>query len=132
MVRDPRTTYHQMDLYSMSPPKRVVMLYTYLLSYLRQARAFLEVGETEKKQNKLFKALDATEILLSALDEDKGGEIARHLASIYTYFLKRIIHIDLHSDLEALDQIITMVDRLHNTWVEAAQTVEPSRTAAAI
>lgn len=124
MPPTPHATYQQMDVYSMTPPKRVVALYTHLLSNLRQARRFLSLGDVENRQAKLFKAMDATEILLSALDEERGGPIARPLTSLYVYFLQQIIHIDMRADLEALDRLIAMVETLHRTWTEAAVLVE--------
>jgi len=128
MTPNPHATYQQMDVYSMTAPKRVVALYTHLVSNLRQARTFLQLGEIEKRQAKLFKAMDATEILLSALDEEQGGEIAAHLTSIYIFFLQQIVHIDVKQDLAALDRLITMVEALHQSWSEAAVMVESNES----
>jgi len=121
-----------MDVFAMSPARRVVFLYTQLVANLRQARAFLEEGKIEERQSRLFKALDIVEILLSALDtEEPRSELTPSLSAIYVYFLRELVEVDIRNDGASLDRLIRMAESLLEAWTGAANDVGATMAPAA-
>lgn len=132
MSRSARTAYQHMDVFAMSPARRVVFLYTQLVANLRQARAFLEEGKIEERQSRLFKALDIVEILLSALDtEEPRSELTPSLSAIYVYFLRELVEVDIRNDGASLDRLIRMAESLLEAWTGAANDVGATMAPAA-
>ncbi|MEO5800786.1 MAG: flagellar export chaperone FliS [Gemmatimonadales bacterium] len=123
--------YREMEVLSMSPAQRVVLLYHHLLVNLRQARAHMERGEIEARGNRLLRAEEIVHELAVSLDHEAGGEIAGRLAALYAWLLGEFAAVHLHPDSERLDSAVRVISELHEAWTAvAAQAVEPSATAA--
>ena len=124
--RDQGTTYLETEIVS-SPPERLVpLLYQHLLVNLRKAVIHIETGDAEGKSETLSKASAIVFELMSALDMEQGGDIAHRLASLYTYFAKRISEAGRTLDASILEEIIELVASLHESWVDAVRQVEPA------
>jgi flagellar protein FliS len=105
----------------MTPARRVVFLYGLLLGQLNQAKHNLAAGNHEARNRNLTKASEVVNELLVSLDRAAGGEVAENLAALYAFFLKELLHIDIHRDSIRLNRIIALVSSLHETWSEAEQ-----------
>ncbi len=75
----------------------------------------------------LGRASDIVFELLSALDREKGGELASRLAALYGYFISEISQIGRTLDQERLARLISIVASLHTSWIEAAKQVAAGR-----
>lgn len=117
----------------LSRPKEwlVPLLFEHLLANLSRARACMETGELEGKVERLAKANQIVLELAASLDREKGGEIAEHLAMLYTFFATTIVDVGRGGDVALLGRLITMVGELHEAWVAAAEQVAPRARAAA-
>lgn len=124
MTRNGLATYQQMDVLSMSPARRVVFLYTHLVANLRQARQAFEDQDIARRSERLAKAREIVEELLLALDREAGGPIADQLASLYAFFIREILQVDIKRDRAALDPLIRMATSLLEAWRGAAEQVE--------
>jgi len=116
--------YHALEIESMSPAKRIVYLYGFLLGQLNQAQRHIAEGEHEARNKKLMKAQDVVHELLVSLNREEGGEIANNLAAIYGYWLKELLHIDVNDDAARLERLKALVSAMHQTWTEAAESYD--------
>jgi len=124
--------YQQNDVFSMSPARRVVFLYGQALAGLRQAGRHLERGEIESRSRCLTRAREILGELLTTLDFEQGGDIARNLAGLYAWFMSETVEIDFKPDPARLERMTLMVAELHAAWDQAAQQVaEPAPSMAA-
>jgi flagellar protein FliS len=57
--------------------------------------------------------------LLTALDKDKGGEIAVNLERLYVFFLEQLGEANVKKDVKPLLEIKPLVIDLRNTWEQA-------------
>ncbi|TDO16764.1 MULTISPECIES: flagellar export chaperone FliS [Halomonas] len=102
---------------SASPHQLIVMLFDGALAAIRTARIHLQDGNSPSKGQAISKALDIVNNgLLAALDEERGGEIAERLASLYDYVSRLLLSANLHNDLESLGQAEALLDNIASAW----------------
>ena len=121
--------YQTLDIQSMSPARRVVFLYSFILGQLRQAKHNIAAEDSDPRNACLGKAQDGVNELLIALDRDRGGQFADRMASLYAYFLKELMALSMKPNIERLDRLISMVESLHDAWCVAANAVTHSESA---
>jgi flagellar secretion chaperone FliS len=116
--------YQQVDVLTMSPAQRVLLLYNHLLVNLRQAKAALAARDIAGRSTRVAKALDVLNELVFSLDRENGGALAERLAAIYVYLLGEITRADREQDAARLDRVIELCASLQEAWAEVAkQTV---------
>jgi flagellar protein FliS len=118
------TRYREMEVMTMSPARRIVLLYAQLLGSLRRARIHFDRKEIEQRTERLLLAQEIIHELASSLDRSAGGELAERLASLYTWLATEITSIQQRQDLGALDRVIGIVSELHEAWEGAANQVQ--------
>ena len=119
------TAYLEADI--MSRPKEwlIPLLYEHLLSSLRRAAIQIEASDFVGKAQSLDKASAIVLELSSALDREKGGEVAQGMSSLYAFFVTEIMQIGLRSDLVRLRKLSEIVAELLDAWTQAAEQVSP-------
>lgn len=123
--------YQEMEVATMTAPRRVVYLYAMLSGTLSAAARHLAEGEIEARYNRLVKAQDITLELLTTLDRGAGGDIATNLASLYAYWYTELSGINVKPDASRLNRVRLLVDDLHQGWLGAAESVDALEPAAA-
>jgi flagellar secretion chaperone FliS len=116
--------YQQVDVFTMTPERRVLLLYGHLLLNLRQARSALAAGDILARSVRTAKALDVLNELLFSLDREQGGQLAERLAGIYVYLIGETTRADRERDASRLDPVIEISASLQEAWVSAARAVE--------
>jgi flagellar protein FliS len=111
------------DVLSANPHKLISMLLEGALSSVSAARTHMIAGEIEEKSNAITKAMNIiTEGLKGSLDLRKGGELAIHLYSLYSYMSGRLFLANLKNQPEFLDEVITLLGEIHSAWVQIDPT----------
>ncbi len=100
----------------------LLMLYEGALSAVRIAK----IGITEKnprlKGENISRVLAILTELHCALDLEKGGDLAKNLAALYPYMIKRLTHANIKNDPEALEEVDRLLGELHEGFKAAAKT----------
>lgn len=65
-----------------------------------------------RKGNSIQKALDISNELRAALDFEKGGEIARNLDGLYSFWTQHVIKADPNKDTRSPDQVASMLEEI--------------------
>jgi flagellar protein FliS len=100
-----------------SPHKLILMLYDGLLKQVRLAKASLQKREVGPKAAAISKAMNIIDQgLRGGLNLEKGGEIAAQLAALYEYSERRLLHANLHDDIAALDEVVSLIEPLRAAW----------------
>jgi flagellar protein FliS len=50
------------------------------------------------------------------LDLDKGGDLANNLNELYSYVTRRLIHVNARNDLDALQEVYTLMNEIRQAW----------------
>jgi flagellar protein FliS len=105
------------DALSASPHKLISMLLDGAMSSISAARKHMLAGEIEAKSNAITKAMNIiSEGLKGSLDLRKGGEIAIHLYSLYSYMSGRLFLANLKNQPELLDEVTTLLGQIEDAW----------------
>jgi flagellar protein FliS len=114
------SAYRQARVLGSSREQLVVLLYDHLLVCLRRAAMQIRAGDTEGRANSLERASDIVFELVSALDRERGGEIASRLAALYAYFIGEISGIARKPEVPRVERLTALVASLHESWSKAA------------
>ena len=104
----------------------IQMLFDGLLESLSAARGHIQHGASAEKSKALGRASRIVLGLQGALDFTQGGELASNLNELYSYVTKRIFHINVRNDLEALDEIYGLMSEIREAWNEVPALVPAS------
>ncbi len=100
-----------------SPIELIVLVYKRLIDNLRLAQKAME--ENREDAEYISKSMDLIQKgLLAALDHEKGGEIAKNLASLYDWSIREILKARLRRSPEILTGVIEVIRNLEAAWVE--------------
>jgi len=104
----------------------IVMLYDELARYLDEALHTLEMGEPvktlpsniERFGRSVVKAQEIISELMVSLDFDRGGEIAKNLFSLYTWFNRELIEANISHDAHRISNVRNFTYELKGAWLE--------------
>ena len=113
--------YLETGILSSTPEQLVPTIYEHLLLHLRRGGLHIRKRNIEAKFESLSRAHALVAELLSSLDFEAGGELARRLASLYAYWMKEIVVCGRDLDSVRLESLVQMVASLHESWEEAAR-----------
>ena len=124
--------YKRVDVETSSQGKLIVMLFNGAIQRAEEAKRQLSKGRTEGVHNNLLRAQDIVAELRNALDMKVA--IAKQLDRIYEYFQHLLIKANIRKDSAPLEEVITHLTAMRNTWQEAfanAATQEAGESKAA-
>lgn len=118
MNRNGVDAYRQTNVMTADARKLVIICYEGAITNLKLAKEKYLSGEYETKAKALQKVVDVIDELSCALDFEKGGQIAQNLRALYNYMRRRILEGDVNRDVEALDEVSSMLKELKDAWEE--------------
>lgn len=110
--------YVRSQVETASQTQLVLMLYDGAIRFLSVGRERMISGKIEEKNRYLVKAQRVISELLSALDREKGGEVASNLHRLYAYMLQRVVEANLHDKPEVIVEVIDLLRELRTSWEE--------------
>ncbi len=99
-----------------SPHQLVVMLLNGLLDELTCAKGHISARRYERKAESISKCIDMLNALTSALDYERGGELALRLAGLYDYCVYRLYSASNQLSIEQLDEVDAILCNLLQGW----------------
>ena len=75
----------------------------------------------EKKIHYISKCIAIIEELLSSLNIELGGDIAKNLQSLYMYMLKELVIANVRNDKEKIRHIEYLLSELRSAWKQIQQ-----------
>ena len=107
---------------SADPHQLIVMLFDGAQAAIRAARIHMQAGHTAEKGKSISKALDIINNgLVAALDQEKGGDIAERLASLYDYISRLLLAANLRNDEDSLNKAERLLEDIASAWREIGQ-----------
>jgi flagellar protein FliS len=96
----------------------VIILYDMLLCYLHESKENLLVGREGDFSESIRKARGCVNELMMSLNLEY--ELASNLMQLYCYSIRRLAHIQLRHDEEAISQLEHMIGNLADAYTQAA------------
>ena len=104
----------------------IQMLFDGLIESMSAAKGHILHKNLEDKGKSIARASRIVLGLQGALDFNQGGDLANNLNELYSYVTKRIFHINVRNDLEALDEIYGLMSEIREAWNEVPALVPAS------
>lgn len=118
---NPQAAYRQVAVETASPEKLLIMLYTGVVKFLRQAEKALKDQDFEEAHNKLSGVQDIIIELNLTLDMERGGEIAVNLRELYIFYYQLVIQANLKKDAALLEPVIQFFESFRDVWIETVK-----------
>jgi len=117
-------TYKETKIKTAGQGQLIVMLYDEAVKQLTQAGELLKLNETDKKDpgriEKVSKAVMKTEEIITelmvSLDFEQGGDIAKNLFALYTWFNRELLEANISQNAHRILTVRDMLTELRNTW----------------
>lgn len=122
--------YREMEIQSATRGQLVVLLFDYLLSHLARASYLHGSPDLAARSDALDAARTALTELLVALDREKGGDLATHLAAIYSFLLGELSLIGVRPDAAKLERVMRILQQLREAFAHAVQVAPQSAAVA--
>lgn len=112
--------YQQSDLAiqaaAANPHQLVLMLFNGLMDELVRAKSHIVAKRYERKVQSINKCIDILNALTSALDYEKGGELALSLANLYDYCVYRLYDASHKLSVEYIVEVENILGNLQEGW----------------
>ena len=112
--------YKNMEINTAGPFELILILYRGAIDNLKRARLHFDQDNIEQRVQCINRAVGMIGELQSALDFERGKEIASHLGRLYSYMQGRLIDANLKRQPEAVDEVAKLLEILRSAW-EGAQ-----------
>ncbi|MEO6444243.1 MAG: flagellar export chaperone FliS [Gemmatimonadaceae bacterium] len=114
--------YREAEVLSASPARLVVIVFEYLMVNLRRAALLSGSTDVANRSQALERARAALTELLVTLNREHGGDMASHLASLYTFMLAELSVLGVKPDPARLDALTALAAELHSAFDHIAQS----------
>jgi len=133
MVSDVRDAYLESKLTAADPIELVRMLYEGAIQSIGEARRQLNAGDIRARSGAITKAAGILAELVSSLDHERGGEIAKRLNCLYDYMLQRLADANREQVEAPLIEVAGLLASLDQAWagIVPARPVAPVASYAA-
>lgn len=121
--------YRRQAVATATPAQLVLMMYDAAIMGIARATAATERGVDgiETVNRELQRAQDIVTELLVTLDLERGGQVAKSMASLYDFCLDRLIRANIRKDMTLLEPASTVLKELRDAWeVACCQPAMPT------
>ena len=120
------STYKETRIKTASQGQLILMLYDEAIKNLDRGLELLSLNTGEKKNpgniEKISKSILKTQEIITeltvSLDFEQGGEIAKNLFSLYTWFNKELLESNIQQDIRRIISVRNLLSELRSAWVE--------------
>ena len=124
------STYKETRIKTASQGQLIIMLYNEAVRQLDQAMDLIRLNDSGKKDPSkiegISKAIVKTQEIVSelmvSLDFEQGGDIAKNLFSLYTWFNRELMGANIDQDARRLSTVREHIDTLRTAWQEVVVT----------
>ena len=110
--------YMNNQVMSASRKKLLIMLYDGAIKNLKIAEIAIDEKNIEKTNSNLTKTQAILAELMSSLDFNSGGEIARNLYQLYEYMYNKLVKANINKDKDAVSEVRNFIEELRETWMQ--------------
>ena len=94
----------------------IQMLFDGLIASLSDAEGHFERKDIKGKNESIGKANKIIISLQSALDFEKGKELAQNLSELYDYCIRRLLKANIRNDVEGIVEVKGLMKEISDAW----------------
>ncbi|MDR2160423.1 MAG: flagellar export chaperone FliS [Treponema sp.] len=117
------STYRETRIKTASQGQLIIMLYDEAIKSLDRGLELLDrhnrkkdPSNIEKIGKSVMKAQEIITELMVSLDFEQGGEIAKNLFSLYTWFNQELLEANIRLDMRRITVVRDMLNDLRGAW----------------
>lgn len=129
MPRNAHNTYLESRILSADPVELVCLMYQTAVSEVREARRHLQDKDIRARSKSITKVHNILSELTTVLDHKCDGQIARNLAQLYDYMMRRITEANFKQIDEPLAEVLGLLTTLKEGWDGIRQQTKPAAPA---
>lgn len=115
---------YQKNKYETASPHRLILfLYEGAIRFGLQSVKAIEEADIKASHTYITKTQEVLYELIACLDLKQGGEIASNLHSLYMYMINRLLHANVHRDVDSIQEVITILRDIKSAWEEIGKEV---------
>lgn len=130
MAKTATEKYQTQQIMTASPAQLVAMLFEKAIHCLNEAIRAIEAGDIQARWKANSRAMEIINHLLTTLDMDKGGDIAKNLDQIYRFMLARLPEVDMNNNPAPARDVIGLLEPLRRSWQAVANQGNPKQATA--
>lgn len=127
MTNNPYTKIKSNSILTASPQELTLMLYDGAIKFGNQAKVALNDGDIEKAHKLNLKVQDIINEFQATLNTDY--EVSKGMELMYDYILRRLRDANMAKDVEILEEALSFIREMRNTWKEAMQIAKGAQPA---
>jgi flagellar protein FliS len=120
------STYRETRIKTASQGQLIIMLYDEALKQLDRGLELLSLnadgkknpGNIEKISKSILKVQEIITELTVSLDFEQGGDIAKNLFALYTWFNRELLEANIHQDTRRITAVRNQIQELKSAWAE--------------
>jgi len=112
--------YQRNKVLTASPAELTLMLYEGAIKFCNIAIMGVESNDVEKAHNNIIKVQKIIEEFQSTLDHKYP--VAQDFDNVYNYLLRRLIEANMSKDKAILEEVLTHLRTMRDTWKEVMMT----------
>jgi len=124
------TQYMRTQVLTASKEQLMLMLYDGLLRFLEQAKVKIDEKNIEGSYDLLIRSKRILTELICGLDFNVDQLLCQRLESLYNYCYRRLIVANIKKDKKAIDEVVTLLGPLRDTWAQAIEKSKAEQPAA--
>lgn len=98
--------------------KLIIMLYDGAIKNLKLAKIAMEEKKIEETNTNLIKAQNIIMELMTTLNFEAGGDIAKSLHQLYDYMYRKLIRANIDKDIDSINEVERYMEELRDTWAQ--------------
>ena len=134
------SSYRETRVKTASQGQLIIMLYEEAVRHLDRGLEFLNLntgrkknpGNIEKISKAILKAQEIVTELTVSLDFEQGGEIAKNLFSLYTWFNRELLEANIKQDVHRVTAVRNQLNELKSAWAEVVAKNSSENTGKAV
>ncbi|MCC6137486.1 MAG: flagellar export chaperone FliS [Bdellovibrionaceae bacterium] len=123
--------YKKTAIESANKEKILLMLYEGAMKFIKQAMEAVDNKDIAKRGEYIGRAYDIIMELMSSLNHEIGGEMAKNLEQLYIYSLEELTRANLTGDKKNLENCLKVLNILYDGWSKAIETVKKKESQSA-
>jgi len=120
------SAYRETRIKTASQGQLIIMLYDEAIKNLNSGIELIEMnnkgkkdpGRIEKINKSILKAQEIVTELIVSLDFEQGGDIAKNLFALYTWFNQELLEGNIRQDIDRLTVVRDQISELRSAWGE--------------
>ncbi len=116
-------SYKTANMETTDQGKLILIVYDWAIRYCKIAQEKISANEIDGRTSAVNKAQNAITELMTSLNMNEGGEIAKNLYRLYDYMNRRLIEVNTKKDEKAIPEVLGYLTDLRSAWVTAIENV---------